>query len=138
MTLQIVKLYDFVKIPTRGSEHSAGLDIYCIKDEILEPFKPKLVKTGFRIKIPDGHYGRLAPRSGLALKHNLWINAGVIDSDYTGEVGVVIMNMNQDNYCLKVNDRFCQLICERISIPEIDIVANLRETNRSGGFGSTG
>lgn len=138
MSLNIVKLYDCVKIPIRGSAESAGADIFCPRDELLEPFKQTLIKTGLSVQVPQGHYGRIAPRSSLALKENLWINAGVIDRDFTGEVGVIIMNMNQTNFLLKKDTRFCQLICERISIPNIRIVSALPRTERSdGGFGST-
>jgi dUTP pyrophosphatase len=98
-----------------------------------------LVKTDIKVKIPEMHYGRIAPRSGLTLKYGLNIGAGVIDSDYRGTVGVIIFNHGSADFVVGVGDRIAQLIIERISIPQIKVVSSLDDSSRgAGGFGSTG
>ena len=89
--------------------------------------------------IPEGTYGRVAPRSGLAAKHHLDVGAGVIDADYRGPVGVVMFNLGQTDYPVKKGDRIAQLILEKILMAEIEEVDDLDDTERGeGGFGSTG
>lgn len=75
-----------VKLPYKSTENSAGFDIYADESKTIEGKGKSLIKTGFQIAIPDGFYGRVAPRSGLATKHFIDVGAGVIDSDYRGEV----------------------------------------------------
>jgi dUTP pyrophosphatase len=91
------------------------------------------------IAIPEGHYGRIAPRSGLAVKNFIDVGAGVIDMDYRGPVGVVLFNHSGDDFHIKQGDRIAQLIIEKISNPQIVEVDDLDATARgAGGFGSTG
>jgi dUTP pyrophosphatase len=98
-----------------------------------------VVSTGIAVKVPEGTYGRIAPRSGLAVKHGLHIGAGVIDTDYTGEVKVVIFNHNSKKYIIKPGFRIAQLILEQCVTPEVVEVDDLDATDRgSNGFGSTG
>ncbi len=75
-------------LPTRGSALAAGLDIYAIEELTIAPGERQLARTGLVVAIPEGYYGRIAPRSGLALKNGLDVLAGVIDADYRGELGV--------------------------------------------------
>jgi dUTP pyrophosphatase len=99
----------------------------------------ELVKTDLQIAIPDGCYGRVAPRSGLAVKNFVDVGAGVIDSDYRGNVGVVLFNFSDTDFEVKRGDRVAQLICEKIEYPDLEEADNLTETERgTGGFGSTG
>ena len=97
------------------------------------------MKTGIAIACPTGTYGRVAPRSGLAVKKFIDTGAGVIDADYRGEVGVVLFNFSDQDFSVKVGDRIAQLVLEKICmVPAIE-VETLSDTERgSGGFGSTG
>ena len=104
------------------------------------PAKGKaLVKTDIQIALPDGCYGRVAPRSGLAHKHFIDVGAGVIDQDYRGNVGVILFNFNDTDFEVAKGDRIAQLILERIFLPELEELPSLDDTDRgAGGFGSTG
>jgi len=89
--------------------------------------------------VPEGTYGRVAPRSGLAWKHHIDVGAGVIDADYRGNVGVVLFNHSEKDFPVQVGDRVAQLILERIIVPDVVEVQELPDTIRgAGGFGSTG
>src|SRR5690606_27144186 len=115
-TLRIRKLSENATIPTRGSPGAAGLDLYSAQDVTILPQSQKLVSTDLAIQVPKGTYGRIAPRSGLALKNFIDIGAGVLDMDYTGHVGIVIFNHSQDPFEVKKGDRIAQLIVEKIMI----------------------
>jgi dUTP pyrophosphatase len=118
---------------------AAGYDLYAAYDEIVPAQGKSIVKTDLSIRVPDGTYGRIAPRSGLAAKHFIDVGAGVVDQDYTGNVGVVMFNHAQTEFVVKKGDRIAQLICEKIEYPEIEECTSLNSTDRgSGGFGSTG
>jgi dUTP pyrophosphatase len=98
-----------------------------------------LVKTDLSIAIPKDTYARVAPRSGLAWKHFIDVGAGVVDSDYRGNVGVILFNHSDVDFEIKHGDRVAQLILERIATPEVVEVEDLDDTARgAGGFGSTG
>ena len=126
-------------LPTRGSAHAAGLDIYSIEDVAIEPGKRALVRTGLAVAIPEGYYGRVAPRSGLATKHGLDVLAGVIDSDYRGEVCCLLFNTGDETIHLPAQSKICQLILEKIVTPTAVWADELNDTDRGGGgFGSTG
>lgn len=98
------------------------------------------MKTDLQVMIPEGCYGRIAPRSGLAVKNFIDVGAGVVDSDYRGNVGVILFNFSDVDFQVKRGDRVAQLICEKIEFPElVEEKENLSETARgNGGFGSTG
>ena len=99
----------------------------------------EVVKTDLQIAVPDDCYGRIAPRSGLAIKHFIDVGAGVIDKDWRGEVIVVLYNFSKQDYQVRIGDRVAQLICEKISYPEIQEVPSLEDTKRGvNGYGSTG
>ena len=135
----------FVKIspdsfsPVKSSEQAAGYDLFCIENKDIPPMDRALVRTGLKIQVPVGCYGRLAPRSGLAWKHGIFINAGVIDSDFRGEIKVIMVNVSNTTFQIKKGMKICQLICEKIVYPQVKEVLCLSETKRSGnGFGSSG
>jgi len=97
------------------------------------------VDTDLAIAVPDGTYGRIAPRSGLASKHFIDTGAGVIDADYRGQVKILLFNHSEVDYKVAKGDRVAQLVLERIYTPEVVEVENLEESVRgAGGFGSTG
>lgn len=158
--LEVKRCFDDADIPHRGSDLAAGYDLRAhsyafivdgkvgetIKlgdnedDVLIVPANSRcLVNTGIAVAVPTGCYGRVAPRSGLALKNGIGIGAGVIDEDYRGEVGVVLFNLNSEPFEVKKGDRIAQFICERIVYPELEEVNELDVTDRgNGGFGSTG
>lgn len=126
-------------LPTRGSALAAGLDIYSLEDIRIESQQRVLARTGLAVAIPEGFYGRLAPRSGLAVKNGLDMLAGVIDSDYRGEVCCLLYNTSNETVDLPHGAKICQLIVEQIIMPTPTWVEELDETRRgAGGFGSTG
>ena len=108
-------------------------------DYIIPGMGKIIAKTDISIQVPHGTYGRVAPRSGLAAKNHIDIGAGVVDQDYTGNIGVVMFNHAQEDFEVKKGDRIAQFICEKIEYPELEEVASLNSTERGeGGFGSTG
>merc|ERR1711973_899918 len=92
-------------IPTKGSKTAAGYDLYSAYDYVIPAQGKVIAKTDISIRVPDGTYGRVAPRSGLAAKSHLDVGAGVIDQDYTGNVGVVLFNHAQTDFEIKKGDR---------------------------------
>ena len=98
-----------------------------------------VVKTDIQIELPEGCYGRIAPRSGLAAKNFIDVGAGVVDEDYRGNLGVVMFNHSDLEFAIAKGDRIAQLICERIFYPTLEEVKTLTDTKRGAdGFGSTG
>ena len=125
-------------LPVRGSALAAGLDLCSIEDVELQPKQRTTVRTGLAVAIPPGFYGRVAPRSGLAAKKGLDVLAGVIDSDYRGEIGCVLYNTGEEAITLPAGTKICQLILEKIITPKAAWVSDLELTARgAGGFGST-
>ena len=139
MNIQIKKLHDHAYVPSRNSSADAGYDLYAIGHDVIKSGEIKLVNIGISVAIPHGYYGRIAPRSGLALNHGIAVLAGVVDSGYRGEVGVVLQNLSDEDFPFKKGDRVAQLIleqCNTIGWVELD---ELEDSVRSdGGFGSTG
>jgi len=124
--------------PEKKSSQAAGYDIYSGQNNFVESHSRKLISTGFSIEIPEGYYGRIAPRSSLAVK-SIDVGAGVVDSDYRGEVKVLLINNSNDTFFIKTKDRIAQLIITKIDSPEIKVEKELTDTERGeGGFGSTG
>ena len=142
-TLQIKKLNDLAVIPTKGSPQSAGYDLYSIEKYTLKPFERKLFKTGLSMSIPNGMYGRIAPRSGLAFKQGIDVMAGVIDEDYRNEVGVVLINLSNTDVTIPVvkdgkETAIAQIIFEFYNNVNVSVVEELDTTERGqGGFGSS-
>lgn len=137
--LSVRRLDPRAVLPARGSPLSAGLDICSIEDLAIEPGQRCLARTGLAVAIPEGYYGRLAPRSGLATLKGLDVLAGVIDADYRGEIGCLLYNTSDEAIHLPAQTRICQLIVEKIATPTAVWAGEIGETDRgSGGFGSTG
>ena len=130
-------------LPKYETEGSAGMDIKANIDEsiLLEPLQRVLVKTGLYLSLPEGLECQIRPRSGLALKHGVTVlnSPGTIDSDYRGEIGVILVNLSEQNFIINDGDRIAQMVItkhETVSFIEVD---ELSETERgTGGFGSTG
>ncbi len=137
--LSFKKLNLNATLPTRGSSWAAGLDLYSIEAVHLSPGQRVLVRTGLAVAIPEGYYGRIAPRSGLATKNGIDVLAGVIDADYRGEIQCLLHNTSDETVELPAQSKICQLIIEKIITPSPAWVDDLADTDRgSGGFGSTG
>lgn len=141
--LLVKRLDAHAVIPAYSTTGSIGMDLSaCFPDQswtIIPPRTHALIKTGIALAIPNFCYGRVAPRSGLALKHGLDVLAGVIDSDYRGEIGVILMNNQDDPIRIDHGQRIAQLILERAEIMPVQEVTDLEETTRGdGGYGSTG
>ncbi|KAG7189126.1 hypothetical protein KM043_008694 [Ampulex compressa] len=123
----------------RGSNKAAGYDLKSAYEYVVPAQGKQLVATDLQVEVPTGTYGRIAPRSGLAWKNHIDVGAGVIDADYRGNVKVVLFNHSNEDFKVSPGDRVAQLICEKISYPELQEVDNLNDTDRGeGGFGSTG
>lgn len=136
--LKVKKLSVDAIVPSRATEYSAGYDLFTPDTVTIPPVSRTVVKTDISIVIPAGHYGRVAPRSSLACK-GIDVAAGVIDEDYRGNVGVVLVNTSNKSVIFNKGDRIAQLILEKISTPEVVLVDELDETVRGqGGWGSTG
>ncbi|KAL5019961.1 hypothetical protein ScPMuIL_002853 [Solemya velum] len=137
--LRFAKLTENAFSPTRGSKLAAGYDLYSAYDYVVPARGKQIAKTDIQIALPEGCYGRVAPRSGLAAKHFIDVGAGVIDRDYRGNVGVVLFNFGEADFEVKKGDRIAQLLCERIYVPDLQEDLSLEDTERGhGGFGSTG
>jgi dUTP pyrophosphatase len=137
--LTFKRLDDRAVLPSRGSEAAAGLDLYSIENVVIAPTERALVRTGLAVAIPVGHYGRVAPRSGLATRHGLDVMAGVIDADYRGEILCLLINSGSEQIELAEGSKICQLIIEKIITPEAVWSEEISDTARgAGGFGSTG
>src|SRR5215470_16155755 len=138
-TLNFKRLDPRAVLPTRGSAAAAGLDLYSIEDINIQPHERVLARTGIAVAIPEGFYGRVAPRSGLAVKNGLDVLAGVIDSDYRGELCCALYNSGDETIVLPAEIKICQLIIEKIITLTPVWAEDLEATSRgAGGFGSTG
>lgn len=132
-----------VDLPSYRSAGAAGLDLEAAVTEPirLEPGQRRLVPTGLRLQIPEGFEGQVRARSGLALRHGIgMVNApGTIDSDYRGELGVLLVNWGQEPFVIEPRARIAQLVITRVARAELLEVQELSDTTRAGGgYGSTG
>ena len=128
-------------LPARATEHAAGLDVVSAEDLTLAPGERHAVATGFAIAIPEGYEVQVRPRSGLALKHGITClnTPGTIDSDYRGEVKVILANLGSEPFEVRRGERIAQLVPAPVLSANFHEVAGLSETSRgAGGFGSTG
>ncbi|MEO2154285.1 MAG: dUTP diphosphatase [Nanoarchaeota archaeon] len=137
--LKVKKLNEDAKLPVKKRKGDAGFDLYSNEEVILKPGERKLISTGIAIEIPKGYFGLIKDRSGLAAKNGLHCLAGVIDSNYRGEVKVVLINLGNEEVKLEKYSRIAQLLI--IPVPEFEIeeVDELSNTERNEkGFGSSG
>ena len=126
-------------LPEYGSQGAAGADLRASEAVVIAPGGRAAVPTGVRLEIPPGHAGLVWPRSGLAVRHGIDTLAGVIDSDYRGEVRVVLVNHGQQPFTIEPGDRIAQLLVQRVERVDFRAAPAVAETDRgSGGFGSTG
>ncbi len=137
--LKVVLLTENGKLPTRGSKLSAGFDLYSAEDKQIPKNGRGIIKTDLAIQIPSKTYGRIAARSGLAIKNGIQIGAGICDSDFRGNISVIIFNHSNTIFTVEKGDRIAQMVIEKICQPQIIEVKKLKRTGRDGaGFRSTG
>ncbi len=134
---------DDVPLPAYASEGAAGLDLRAVveKELLLPPGDRALVPTGLAIAVPPGYEAQVRPRSGLALRHGIVLpnSPGTIDSDYRGELHVIMANAGTEPFAIQRGDRIAQLVLAPVARLEWDEVDELPESERgAGGFGSTG
>ena len=138
-TLAFMKLSKDAKPPERGSTNAAGLDLFSAKTILIPSRGRGIVPTDIAIRLPKGTYGRIAPRSGMAVRHFIGVGGGVIDYDFTGNVTVILFNHGNQMFKVEKGDRIAQLILEKISQPVIVKVSSIQKIIRgTNGFGSTG
>ncbi len=140
---RINKGFEDIDLPKYQTSGSAGMDIRAAVDEsmTIKPGETKMVATGLAIALEPGYECQVRSRSGLAAKHGIFaLNApGTIDSDYRGEIQVILSNFGNEDFVINRADRIAQLVIARYETVEFDLVDNLEETERGdGGFGSTG
>ena len=132
---------DGLPLPAYATDHAAGLDVCAAEDLVLNPSERQAVATGFAIAIPQGYEVQVRPRSGLALKHGITClnTPGTIDSDYRGEVRVILANLGSEPFAVRRGERIAQLVPSPVLRASFVEVRDLEDTQRgSGGFGSTG
>lgn len=132
-----------VPLPAYQTEGAAGMDLSAAVAEplTLQPGERRLVSTGLAIELPPGFEGQVRPRSGLALRSGIGIvnSPGTVDSDYRGEIGVVLVNHGAEPFVLRPGDRIAQLVICPVARAQVELVTELGETGRgTGGYGSTG
>jgi len=138
-TLPVKKLSPDATLPSYGSKEAAGMDLYSPGNFTIPPSTRQLIKLDISFELPPYTFGHILPRSGLALKHGIHVGAGVVDSDYRGNVGVLLFNLGDQPFEIKKGDRIAQLVVKpyvRVGIAETDSIS---DSDRGvGGFGSTG
>ena len=126
-----------------ATKGSAGIDLRANnqKAETIKPGETKLIPTGIAIALPQGYEAQIRPRSGLALKHSITVlnTPGTIDSDYRGEIGIILINHGKTDYIVENGTRIAQMVIAKYEQVELEFVQTLSDTQRGeGGFGSTG
>ena len=128
-----------VSTPRYSHEGDAGLDLCSAEDVVLEPMQRRVISTGIKVALPKGYVGLIWDRSGLASRSSLHCLAGVVDSSYRGEVGVVMINLGKQPFKIEKNMRIAQFLVQPVIRAEISPVDRLPDTERNAkGFGSTG
>ena len=139
----IIELAGSGKIPTYETKGSSGADIYAAIDRglIINPGQRVTIPTGFKVKIPEGYEIQVRPRSGLAAKHGIGIlnSPGTIDSDYRGEIKIIIINFGKEDFVIQPAERIAQLVVSKVYTAKFIETNDLNNTSRGeGGFGHTG
>lgn len=142
MKIQIINKSKF-ELPQYATPNSAGLDLRANIESpmVLKPIERKLVPTGLFIALPTGYEGQVRPRSGLAIKKGITVlnSPGTVDADYRGEIGVILVNLSNEDFIIEPGERIAQLVIAKHEQAEWELVENLDETERGkGGFGHSG
>lgn len=137
----VKRLKDNATLPTYMTNGSSGLDLYSAEEKIIPPGKWEVISTGIAVEIPYGYEGEVRSRSGIAKDHGIFVlnSPGTIDSDYRGEVKVILMNLGEESFKVNIGDRIAQLVISPVVKAEVLEVEELSNTERNaGGFGHTG
>ena len=131
------------QLPAYATPQSAGMDLRANIEEpiTLHPMERRLIPTGLHIALPEGYEAQVRPRSGLALKHGLTVlnSPGTIDADYRGEVGVLLINLSQEDFVINDGERIAQMVIAKHEQADFVVVEELDQTERGeGGYGHTG
>ncbi|MEX0877620.1 MAG: dUTP diphosphatase [Candidatus Spechtbacterales bacterium] len=139
MKIFVQKLDPSAKLPSYAHEGDAGMDLFSFEDAILLPGEKILISTGIKIAIPSGYGGFVWDKSGIATKHHIKTMAGVIDSNYRGELKIALTNLGKESYNIKKGEKIAQLVVKPISRAQIKETEEFDETERGEeGFGSSG
>ena len=143
LLVKMTKAHPRISLPEYESEGAAGMDLraFLEKEIAIKPMARQKIATGLRIEIPPGYEGQIRPRSGLAFNYGLTVlnSPGTIDSDYRGEVQIILINLGEDDVVIKDGDRIAQLVIAPVYTARVEETDELSPTERgSGGFGSTG
>ena len=142
LNIQIVR-QPGAQLPRYMTEHAAGMDIHAVVEEtiIIKPGERVLLGTGISVAIPPGYEAQIRPRSGLALKHGIGMvnGPGTIDSDYRGEIGIILINWGEAPFVVRMGDRIAQMVLSKVYRADFQNVEMLDATKRGeGGFGHSG
>lgn len=142
MQIKIINKSDN-ELPSYGTDHAAGMDLraYLREEVVIRPMERKLIPTGLFVQIPVGYEAQIRPRSGLALKKGITVlnTPGTIDADYRGEIGIILVNLSQEDFVVRNGDRICQMVVARHEKVLWEISDELEDSGRgAGGFGHTG
>jgi len=139
--IQIVSDNSDIELPSYQSEYASGMDVRSSADIVIAPGKICLVPTGLRVSIPAGYEIQVRARSGLALKHGIFVvnGPGTVDADYRGYIGVILGNFSESEFVIKRGDRIAQLVVQSVVHAKWSVVSELDSTARDiGGFGHSG
>ena len=130
-------------LPKYQTSQSAGMDLRANIDApvLIKPLDRKLIPTGLHIALPEGYEAQIRPRSGLAIKKGITVinTPGTIDPDYTGDVGVILVNISNEDFVVQPGDRIAKMVINKVEQGEFEVVKELNETERGeGGYGHTG
>lgn len=148
MSVHVTHLSSHAFTPIRSTYEAAGLDVFSPTDGIIHPLQRQLIPLDISIQLPTHTYGHILPRSGLALRHGIHVGAGVIDSDYRGNVGVLLFNLSSEPFVYHRGDRIAQMViqpylkldvtCDTPTVSDGPMVSGGPTERNQGGFGSTG
>mgnify|MGYP001576273963 CR=1 FL=1 len=139
MIIKFQKISDDAIIPHYAYQGDAGIDIFSAEEIIIKAGERKNIRTGVKMELPEGFVGLVWDKSGLALKNGIKTMAGVIDACYRGEIGIVLINLSDQDYKIEKGQKIAQMLIQKVERAEIEEAQELSETKRSsGGFGSTG
>lgn len=141
MTLRFKRIHPDAVLPAYAHPSDAGMDVRSVEDVTLAPGKRALVHTGLVMLLPPMYEAQVRPRSGLALKNGVTVlnTPGTIDSGYRGEIGVILVNLGNEPFCVRKGDKVAQIVVAPVTQPEIAETDEVDVTDRgNGGFGSTG
>jgi dUTP pyrophosphatase len=139
VNVKIKRLNEHATIPQYQTKGAAGFDLHAVDDVVIPIGEHRLISTGIAVELPPHFEMQVRSRSGLALKHGIQAHFGTVDSDYRGDVGVILFNHGNQPFVIKRNDRIAQGVIAPVERAHFQVVDTLSETQRGeGGFGSSG